>query len=107
MNSPLTIILLFFGAAVGADMITYICAYSAWSNKDRNHPAKKFNLTFIVDSKNETAYMLGDLRTSRVVFLLQNKGTNFLEMIHTRNMYTTTIDDSLNSVHGRHSSISS
>ena len=40
MNSPLTIILLFFGAAVGADMITYICAYPAWSNKDRSHPAE-------------------------------------------------------------------
>ena len=40
MNSSLATILLFFGAGVGADTITYICAYPAWSNKDRNHPAK-------------------------------------------------------------------
>jgi hypothetical protein len=106
MNKLLTTItLLCFSVFANADPITYICAYPTWSDEDGNHPANDFNLTFIVDSENETAYMLGNLGTSEIIFLPKITGTNFLEMSDTGNIYTTTIDDNLNSVHSRNSVI--
>ena len=106
MNKLLTIItLLCFSVAANAAPITYFCKYPAWSDEEGVHEANDFNLTFIVDEENDTAYMVGNNGTEEIVILPFGDNINFLEVTATGNMMTTTIDSKLTSVHSRNSVI--
>ena len=104
MNKLLTTItLLCFSVAANAAPITYFCKYPLWSDEEGVHEANDFNLTFIVDEENNTAYMVGNNGTEEIVIIPSIGSTNFIEVTDTGNMMTTTIDTKLKSVHSRNS----
>ena len=96
-----------FSGALSASTITFVCNYDSYSNEEGNHKAEEgFVLTFIVDTENGKAYMVGN-QGSEEVTAIQNKigGMAFIEVTGTGNVMTTAIDTKGNSVHSRNTSI--
>ena len=79
-------------------LLLLISANPSWCDE-----ANDFNLTFIVDGENNTAYMVGNNGSAEIAILSSSGNINFLEVTDTGNMMTTTIDSKLKSVHSRNS----
>ena len=102
----LAIILMLIPSVAFGETITYICDYSSYSDVEGNHKVKeKFVLNFIVDSKTEKGYLLGNQGSSEVTVLQTEDKISFLEVTGTGNLMTTAIDSKSNSVHSRNTVI--
>ena len=84
-------------------LLLLISANPSWSDEEGIHEANDFNLTFIVDGENDTAYMVGNNGSAEIAILSSGGNINCLEVTGTGNMMTTTIDSKLKSVHSRNS----
>ena len=85
---------------------TWFCDYPRYSDEEGSHRVKnKFVLTFIVDSKNDKAYIVGDQGSDEVHILSSGAGLSFIEITPIGNVMSTTIDSNLRSVHSRNTVI--
>jgi len=92
-----------FSSVIYASPVTFVCNYDSYSNTTGNHKVKsKFVLTFIVDNKNESAYIIGNNGSEKVAYFSHPMGGNaFVEVTTTKNIMSTAIDNKGNSVHSR------
>jgi len=107
MRILLTSTILRFSAALSASPISYICNYDSYSDEEGNHKVgKEFVLTFIVDSENKKAYIVGN-QGSEEVATIPHKigGVSFVEVTGSGNVMSTAIDTTGNSVHSRNTSL--
>jgi hypothetical protein len=58
-------------------------------------------LNFIIDAEAKKSYLVGNNGSSEVILFNNEGNTSFLEITGTGNLMTTSIDESLNSVHSR------
>lgn len=101
-------LLALFPICVMAETTNYSCNYTSYSNSEGNHKVKdKFELNFIIDSKTNKSYLLGNAGSSEVKVLESKDRVAFLEVTATGNIMTTAIDSKLNSVHSRNTIIRS
>ena len=89
-----------------ASEIQFDCDYKKYSDKNGLQKSKGFELTFILDTKSNKAYMLGNLGSVGVTFLKRpDNGLNFFEITQSGNAMLTTILSNGSSVHSRHTAI--
>jgi hypothetical protein len=89
-----------------AETLTFECNYPVFSDKDGSHKVKgSFDLTFVVDTENGAAYVLGSQGSEKVHFLSTEGGVSFIEITGSNNLMTTTIDKSGDTVHSRNTII--
>lgn len=104
MDIKFIILVLFVTLSVNAaaDTETFICDYKNYADNEGMHKVKKdFILTFIVDTSNNKAYMLGNLGSEDVQMIRSPNRIAFIEITDTENVMTTAIDSKNNSVHSR------
>ncbi|MCW8880275.1 MAG: hypothetical protein OQK51_24720 [Kangiellaceae bacterium] len=102
MQKYIIFILLLLSTHVTAETSTLTCNYRGFSDESGYQKVKeRFELNFIIDSKTGKSYLLGNAGSSEVQFFKSNGQLSFVEMTATGNIMTTTVDDSLNSVHSR------
>ena len=102
------LILLCMPLVVYGETETFICNYSSHSDANGNHKVTdKFVLTFIVDMKKKTAYMLGNQGSEEVTLIPSGvgEGVSFVEITGVGNVMTTAIDSKGKSVHSRNTII--
>jgi hypothetical protein len=97
----------FYQSTIAAATDTLICDYSTYCDPDGLHQVnKEFKLTFVMDEKNNVAYLVGNNGSSKVSFLPSTEGgMSFLEVTDAKNLMTTTVDSAGNSVHSRNTLI--
>ena len=99
--------ILTFSTALSASPISYICNYDSYSDEEGNHKVgKEFVLTFIVDSENKKAYIVGNQGSEEVAAIPHRiGGVSFVEVTGSGNVMSTVIDTAGNSVHSRNTSL--
>jgi hypothetical protein len=100
------IAIMIYQSAPASDMDTLICEYPTYSDADGNHIAKsEFKLTFVIDKKENVAYLVGNQGSAKVNFMKSINGLSFLEVTGAGNLMTTAVDTSGYSVHSRNTLI--
>ncbi len=107
MQTLIKLIIFLFSSVSLASPITYVCNYGSYSDEEGNHKAEKeFRLTFILDTENEKAYIVGNQGSEEVaVFPHRLGGISFVEVTSAGNVMATAIDTANNSVHSRNTSL--
>ncbi len=101
-----TIALICWGAAAADQTDTLVCNYQKYATSEGVQSVKKpFVLTFIIDSKNDAAYLVGNNGSSKVQAIPGGGGITFIEITGSGNIMTTTVDSKGVSVHSRHTQI--
>lgn len=101
-----TIALICWGVAAADQTETLVCNYQKYATSEGMQSVKKpFVLTFIVDSKSNAAYSVGNNGSSKVQAVPGGGGITFIEMTGSGNIMTTTVDSKGVSVHSRHTQI--
>jgi hypothetical protein len=101
-SSILTLLVLSAGAAM-ADTTTFECSYRSYSDEAGNHAVKgSFKLTFLIDTKADKAYLIGNNGSSEVVVILNDDGgLTLVETTASGNVMVTVIAAKEESVHSR------
>jgi len=88
-------------------IITWECKFPTYSKDDGLHTAKKFDLTFRLDTISNKAYMEGNNGLSDVVSIYNeiDKAITFVEVTGIKNVMTTTITQKGMAVHSRNTVI--
>ena len=85
---------------------TIVCDYSKYASPDGLVKVeKKFQLNFIIDSKTDKTYLLGNAGTEEVSMISGEYGMTFVEITGVGNVMTTTVLPNGESVHSRNSVI--
>lgn len=85
-----------------AEPQTFECEYKLYSDNTGSHTVKnKFELLYIVDAESQTAYLHGNMGSSKVQPIGGNGSISFIEVTPVGNVMVTTVDSSLKSVHSR------
>lgn len=93
-----------FSFPAQAQIVTYKCKYSLYSDMEGLHqPEEGFLLTFVIDSQLNTAFMTGNNGSSTVAVVNGFDHLNFIEETEMGNVMVTTITSELKSVHSRNS----
>lgn len=71
-------LLLFFSSQVFATQ-TIECKFSSYSDQKGNH-ASTLELTFIIDTSSEKAYMVGNNGSNEVIHIDRGSGKTFIEI---------------------------
>ena len=96
----LILIILPFG--VNAEVLSYYCSYTSYSDEEGLSKSDEFNIEFRYDTVTEDAFMVGNNGLSRVSAIKKDEGMTFLELLSTGAVQTTTIASNNKSVHSRH-----
>lgn len=81
---------------------TFECEYRMYSDDTGSNTIKqKFELLYIVDLESQTAYLHGNMGSSKVQSVGGNGSISFIEVTTSGNVMVTTVDSSLKSVHSR------
>ena len=85
-----------------AELQTFECEYRMYADETGSHTVKQeFELLYIVDSESQTAYLHGNMGSSKVQSIGGIGSISFIEVTPAGNVMVTTVDSSLKSVHSR------
>ena len=85
-----------------ADTMTFECDYATYSDRMGLHKVEgPFKLTFLIDSKADKAYLIGNNGSSEVVLIPNGGGVTLVETTDTGNVMVTAITKKGESVHSR------
>lgn len=91
-----------FSSAVQAQTQSWECNYPTFSDGTTvKRSAEKFALTFILDEKKDSAYIVGNNGSNPVVWIPSGDGPTFIETTTLGNVMTTAINKKGQSVHSR------
>lgn len=85
-----------------ADTMTFECDYSTYSDRAGIHKVERpFRLTFLIDSRAEKAYLIGNNGSAEVLLIPNGGGLTLVETTGTGNVMVTAIATKGDSVHSR------
>ncbi|MDA9771649.1 hypothetical protein N9D02_11495 [Emcibacteraceae bacterium] len=97
--------LFLFASTSKAQTTHYECSYLTSASLDENDnpelSSEEFKLSFLLDENANTAYIMGNAGTEKVLIIRNNGGISFIGITDTGNVSITTIANNLKSVHSR------
>lgn len=105
MHKLILAILMTLSSAAFSATVTFECNYTSYSDDSGKHKVEgEFKITFLVDEEAGKSYIIGNNGSNEVILLQNPLGSfSFIEITDTRNVMTTTITSSGESVHSRNS----
>lgn len=85
-----------------ADTVTFTCDYKTYSNPEGSHKVEQqFRLIFLIDSKANKSYLIGNNGSSEVKLVANTEGFTLVEVTDSGNVMVTVISAKGKSVHSR------